>query len=44
MIMNPQLAILLSDGVDSTVVVHLLCQQDCLPVFYYIKIGLDSDD
>lgn len=39
-----RIAVLLSGGVDSAVVVHLLCQQGYRPDLYYIKIGMDNDD
>lgn len=41
-IMN--IATLLSGGVDSAVVVHLLCEQGYKPDLFYIKIGMDTVD
>lgn len=38
------IAVLLSGGVDSSVVVHLLCQQGYRPSLFYIKIGKDDAD
>lgn len=38
-----KIAVLLSGGVDSSVVVHLLCEQGYKPDLFYIKIGSDSD-
>ena len=37
------IAALLSGGVDSSVAVHLLCEQGHKPDLYYIKIGMDDD-
>ena len=37
-------AVLLSGGVDSSVVVHLLCEQGYRPSLFYIKIGRDDAD
>lgn len=37
-------AVLLSGGVDSAVVVHLLKQQGIEPDLFYIKIGMDGDN
>lgn len=37
------IAALLSGGVDSSVAVHLLCEQGWKPDLYYIKIGMDDD-
>ena len=37
-----EIAALLSGGVDSTVVVHLLCEQGYKPTLFYIKIGMDG--
>ena len=34
------IAALLSGGVDSSVVVHLLCEQGYKPTLFYIKIGM----
>lgn len=36
------IALLLSGGVDSSVVVHLLCEQGHRPSLFYIKIGRDD--
>lgn len=36
------IAVLLSGGVDSSVVVHLLCEQGYRPSLFYIKIGRDD--
>lgn len=36
------IAALLSGGVDSSVVVHLLCEQGYKPSLFYIKIGMDG--
>lgn len=36
------IAALLSGGVDSSVVVHLLCEQGHRPTLFYIKIGMDG--
>lgn len=38
------IASLLSGGVDSSVVVHLLCEQGYKPDLFYIKIGMDGAD
>ena len=37
-----QIAALLSGGVDSSVAVHLLCEQGYKPDLWYIKIGMDD--
>ncbi len=37
------IAALLSGGVDSSVAVHLLCEQGLKPDLFYIKIGMDDD-
>lgn len=37
------IAALLSGGVDSSVAVHLLCEQGQKPDLFYIKIGMDDD-
>ena len=37
------IATLISGGVDSSVVVHLLCEQGYKPDLFYIKIGMDRD-
>lgn len=39
-----EIAVLLSGGVDSSVVVHLLCEQGYRPSLFYIKIGKDDAD
>ena len=36
------IAVLLSGGVDSSVAVHLLCEQGYRPSLFYIKIGMDD--
>lgn len=36
------IAALISGGVDSSVVVHLLCEQGYKPTLFYIKIGMDG--
>ena len=36
------IAALVSGGVDSSVVVHLLCEQGYKPSLFYIKIGMDG--
>lgn len=38
------IAALLSGGVDSSVAVHLLCEQGYRPSLFYIKIGMDGAD
>lgn len=38
------IAALISGGVDSAVVVHLLCKQGYKPDLFYIKIGMDGDE
>mgnify|MGYP000517838759 CR=1 FL=1 len=38
------IAVLLSGGVDSSVAVHLLCEQGYRPSLFYIKIGRDDAD
>lgn len=42
--MNNNIAALFSGGVDSSVVVHLLCEQGYKPNLFYIKIGMDNAD
>jgi len=39
-----KIAALLSGGVDSSVVVHLLCEQGYKPDLFYIKIGKNDDE
>lgn len=39
-----EVAALLSGGVDSAVVVHLLCEAGYKPSLFYIKIGMDNVD
>lgn len=36
------IAVLLSGGVDSSVAVHLLCEQGYKPALFYIRIGMDG--
>ena len=38
------IAVLISGGVDSAVVVHQLCEQGYKPDLHYIKIGMDGED
>ena len=38
------IAVLISGGVDSSVVVHLLCEQGYHPSLFYIKIGMEGAD
>lgn len=40
---EPRIAVLASGGVDSSVVVHLLCEAGYKPTLYYIQIGMDRD-
>lgn len=42
--MSNNIAALFSGGVDSSVVVHLLCEQGYKPNLFYIKIGMDNAD
>ncbi len=37
-------AVLISGGVDSAVVVHLLCEAGLKPDLHYIRIGMDGED
>ena len=37
-------AVLLSGGVDSAVVVHRLKEQGIDPTLFYIRIGMDNDE
>lgn len=39
-----QIAVLLSGGVDSSVLVHQLCEQGYKPDLFYIKIGMEGDE
>ena len=38
------IAVLISGGVDSAVVVHQLCEQGYKPDLHYIKIGMEGED
>ena len=38
------IAVLISGGVDSALVVHQLCEQGMKPDLHYIKIGMQGDD
>ena len=38
------IAVLTSGGVDSAVVVHLLCEQGYRPDLHYIRIGMEGED
>ena len=38
------IAVLISGGVDSSVVVHQLCEQGHKPSLFYIRIGSDDVD
>ena len=38
------IAVLISGGVDSAVVVHQLCEQGYRPDLHYIKIGMEGED
>lgn len=38
------IAVLISGGVDSAVVVHQLCEQGLKPDLHYIKIGMEGED
>lgn len=42
-IREPRIAVLVSGGVDSSVVVHLLHSAGYRPTLYYIQIGMDRD-
>lgn len=42
--LNDKIAVLISGGVDSAVVVHLLCEQGYRPDLHYIKIGMEGED
>ena len=39
-----RIAVLISGGVDSAVVVHQLCEQGYRPDLHYIKIGMEGED
>ena len=41
---NTKIAILSSGGVDSSVSIHLLCEQGYKPDMFYIKIGMIDQD
>ena len=41
-IQKPRIAALVSGGVDSSVVVHLLCQAGYRPTLFYIQIGMEE--
>ncbi len=41
---TPSIAVLLSGGVDSAVVVHVLCEQGLKPDCFYIKIGPEEQE
>lgn len=41
---NSSIAVLISGGVDSAVVVHQLCEQGLKPDLHYIKIGMEGED
>lgn len=41
---HSKIALLLSGGVDSAVVLHLLCQQGMKPDCFYIKIGPEEEE
>ena len=41
---DKNIAVLISGGVDSGVVTHLLCQHGLKPDLYYIKIGMEGED
>ena len=38
------IAALVSGGVDSSVVVHLLCEQGTKPDIFYIRIGMEDEE
>ena len=38
------IAALVSGGVDSSVVVHLLCEQGIKPDIFYIRIGMEDEE
>lgn len=42
-IKSPRIAVLVSGGVDSSVVVHELCTAGFKPDLFYIQIGMDQD-
>ena len=39
---DPRIAVLVSGGVDSSVVVHLLCTAGYRPTLFYIQIGMEE--
>ena len=41
---DKKIALLISGGVDSGVVTHLLCSHGLKPDLYYIKIGMEGED
>ena len=41
---NKRIALLLSGGVDSSVVLHELCEKGVKPDCFYIKIGPEEDE
>ena len=41
---NQKIAVLISGGVDSGVVTHLLVEQGYKPDLFYIKIGMEGED
>lgn len=41
---NKRVAVLISGGVDSAVVVHLLCEAGVKPDLHYIRIGMEGED
>ena len=41
---DKKIAVLISGGVDSAVVTHLLCSHGLKPDLYYIKIGMEGED
>ena len=41
---NMSIAALVSGGVDSSVVVHLLCEQGIKPDIFYIRIGMEDEE